>query len=43
MSPAVQGLFPAGEGSGFAGGITSSATDGVRAADWLVHWLSSRR
>ena len=42
MSPTVQGLFPAGEGSGFAGGITSSAVDGVRAADWLVQWLVSR-
>jgi len=33
------GLFPAGEGSGYAGGITSSAVDGIRAADELLHWL----
>lgn len=39
MSPRVAGLFPAGEGSGYAGGITSSAVDGIRAADGLIHWL----
>lgn len=30
--PVVQGLFPAGEGSGYSGGITSSAIDGENAA-----------
>jgi uncharacterized FAD-dependent dehydrogenase len=40
MSPQVAGLFPAGEGSGYAGGITSSAVDGIRAADELLGWLS---
>ncbi len=39
MSPEVAGLFPAGEGSGYAGGITSSAVDGIRAADELIGWL----
>lgn len=28
-----QGLYPAGEGAGYAGGITSAACDGVRIAD----------
>ena len=28
----IRGLYPAGEGSGYAGGITSSAVDGIRAA-----------
>jgi len=28
-----QGLFPAGEGAGYAGGITSAACDGVRIAE----------
>ena len=32
---AVAGLFPAGEGAGFAGGIVSAAIDGARAADAL--------
>ncbi len=39
MSPSVAGLFPAGEGGGHAGGIVSSAADGIRAADALVNWL----
>jgi len=30
--PQIKGLFPCGEGSGYAGGITSSALDGENAA-----------
>ena len=30
--PDIKGLFPAGEGSGYSGGITSSAIDGQNAA-----------
>ena len=30
------GVFPAGEGAGYAGGIVSSATDGVRTAEALM-------
>lgn len=32
MSPSVQGLFPTGEGAGYAGGIMSAALDGMRVA-----------
>jgi uncharacterized FAD-dependent dehydrogenase len=32
----VQGLYPAGEGAGYAGGIMSSAVDGMRAAEALI-------
>ncbi|MBQ7167455.1 MAG: FAD-binding protein, partial [Treponema sp.] len=28
-SPVLRGLFPAGEGSGYSGGIASSAMDGI--------------
>lgn len=35
QSPGLRGLFPAGEGAGYAGGIVSSAVDGVRIADSL--------
>ena len=31
-SPSLPGLFPAGEGAGFAGGIVSAALDGLRVA-----------
>ncbi len=29
----IRGLFPCGEGAGYAGGITSAAMDGIRAAE----------
>ena len=32
-SVALRGLYPAGEGSGYAGGIMSAALDGIRVAD----------
>ena len=34
--PVVQGLYPCGEGAGFAGGIVSAAMDGQRCAEALV-------
>ena len=30
------GLYPCGEGAGYAGGITSAAVDGVKAAEKIV-------
>ena len=33
QSVGISGLFPCGEGAGYAGGITSSAVDGIRVAD----------
>ncbi len=32
----VAGLFPCGEGAGYAGGIMSAAVDGVRCAEALI-------
>jgi uncharacterized FAD-dependent dehydrogenase len=32
MSPGLQGLYPVGEGAGYAGGIVSAALDGLRSA-----------
>jgi uncharacterized FAD-dependent dehydrogenase len=37
--PVIKGLFPAGEGSGYSGGITSSAIDGENAALKVSNWL----
>ena len=34
------GLFPAGEGAGYAGGIMSAATDGLRVADAVITALA---
>lgn len=36
QSPTLRGLFPAGEGAGYAGGILSAGIDGIRAAEWLA-------
>ncbi len=33
QSVTVKGVYPCGEGAGYAGGITSSAADGIRVAD----------
>lgn len=33
QSPGIRGLYPAGEGAGYAGGIVSSAVDGLRVAE----------
>jgi uncharacterized FAD-dependent dehydrogenase len=36
QSPAIAGLYPCGEGAGYAGGITSSAVDGIRVAERIA-------
>ncbi len=33
---AVRGVFPCGEGAGYAGGILSAAVDGIRCAEWAL-------
>lgn len=39
MHPDTPGLFPTGEGAGYAGGIVSAAMDGLNVADAVAHWL----
>ncbi len=34
--PEVKGLYPCGEGAGYAGGIMSAALDGMEQADRLI-------
>jgi uncharacterized FAD-dependent dehydrogenase len=36
MSPGVHGLYPIGEGAGYAGGIVSAAVDGLRTAKAII-------
>ena len=36
QSRSVRGLYPCGEGSGYAGGIISSALDGIKAAEAIM-------
>jgi uncharacterized FAD-dependent dehydrogenase len=40
--PVVHGLFPCGEGAGYAGGIVSAAMDGERCAEAVVRKLVSK-
>ena len=38
----LRGLYPCGEGAGYAGGITSAAVDGLRCAEAVLRELSSK-
>jgi hypothetical protein len=38
-----KGLYPTGEGAGYAGGITSAACDGIRVAEAIVQELASQK
>jgi uncharacterized FAD-dependent dehydrogenase len=40
-SVGVKGMYPAGEGAGYAGGIMSSAVDGIRIADCIAGRLAA--
>jgi uncharacterized FAD-dependent dehydrogenase len=43
MSPDVEGLFPCGEGAGYAGGILSAAMDGQKVAGKVAEYLNQSR
>ena len=36
QTPGIEGLYPVGEGAGYAGGIISAAVDGLRSAMAIV-------
>ncbi len=36
VSVSLQGIYPCGEGAGYAGGIMSAAVDGLKCAEWLI-------
>lgn len=38
----VEGLYPSGEGAGYAGGIVSAAVDGLKAAECLIKKFSNK-
>ena len=38
----VRGLYPAGEGAGYAGGILSAAVDGIRVAEAVAKSMLAR-
>jgi uncharacterized FAD-dependent dehydrogenase len=38
----IAGLFPCGEGAGYAGGIVSAGVDGERCAEMCAEWVKAR-
>lgn len=36
LQGSIEGLYPAGEGAGYAGGITSAACDGIKVAEKII-------
>jgi uncharacterized FAD-dependent dehydrogenase len=39
----TRGLYPAGEGAGYAGGILSAGVDGIRIAEAVAHSIVGER
>lgn len=37
----ILGLYPCGEGSGYAGGITTAAMDGIKVSEWIIRKYQS--
>lgn len=37
----IKGIFPCGEGAGYAGGITSAAVDGIKVAEAVAAYINS--
>lgn len=40
MESEIKGLYPAGEGAGYAGGIMSAAVDGIKAAEAVIRSIT---
>ena len=36
MESNIKGIYPAGEGAGYAGGITTSAVDGIKVSEMIL-------
>jgi uncharacterized FAD-dependent dehydrogenase len=43
MHVRIQGLFPCGEGAGYAGGIVSAGVDGERCAEMCAEYLKNEK
>ena len=41
VHPDIDGLYPTGEGAGYAGGIVSAAMDGIRVAESAASSVSA--
>ena len=36
LESSIKGIYPCGEGAGYAGGITTSAMDGLKVAESII-------
>jgi uncharacterized FAD-dependent dehydrogenase len=36
FASSIEGVYPCGEGAGYAGGITSAAVDGIKMAEMII-------
>lgn len=43
LAEGIEGLYPAGEGAGYAGGIISAAIDGIKSADAIIERYAQPR
>jgi uncharacterized FAD-dependent dehydrogenase len=43
QSPTLTGLYPAGEGAGYAGGILSAGVDGIKVGEAVARQLMADR
>jgi hypothetical protein len=43
QSPTLAGLYPAGEGAGYAGGILSAGVDGIKVGEAVARQLMASR
>ena len=43
MESNIKGVYPIGEGAGYAGGITTSAIDGLKVAEELIQKYSNEQ
>jgi uncharacterized FAD-dependent dehydrogenase len=43
QSPNLAGLYPAGEGAGYAGGILSAGVDGIKVGEAVARQIISSR
>ena len=41
QSVSVSGLYPGGEGAGYAGGIMSAAVDGIKIAEKIIEEITA--
>ena len=41
LMSSIEGIFPCGEGAGYAGGITSAAVDGIKVSEAVAAYLNT--